>query len=128
MIRAWWLKWIDQNRRLFHLRSHERVALVQHARLPIFFSFARCTRGPGLGLDCVFFKYARRWFFFSPLSHRMVPFYKIKYSFFLPFTFRGTFLSKSGNFTTLSAFPTQRTATVATICKQRTHTDALFCI
>lgn len=37
------------------------------------------------------------------------------------FTFRGTFLSRSGNLTTLSAFPTQRTATVATICKQRTQ-------
>ena len=35
--------------------------------------------------------------------------------------FRGTFLSKSGNLTTLSAFPTQSTATVATICKQRTQ-------
>lgn len=54
MIRASWLKQIDQNRRLFHLHSHERVALLQHARLPIFFSFARCSRGPGLGLDCVF--------------------------------------------------------------------------
>lgn len=38
-----------------------------------------------LGARLRFFKYARRWFFFSPLSHRMVPFYKIKYSFFLPF-------------------------------------------
>ena len=45
---------------------------------------------------------------------------KIKYYFFF-FTFRGTFLSKSGNLTTLSAFPTQSTATVATICKQRTQ-------
>lgn len=41
--------------------------------------------------------------------------------FFFFFTFRGTFLSKSGNLTTLSAFPTQSTATVATICKQRTQ-------
>lgn len=47
---------------------------------------------------------------------------KIKYCFFFFFfTFRGTFLSKSGNLTTLSAFPTQSTATVATICKQRTQ-------
>ena len=41
--------------------------------------------------------------------------------FFFFFTFRGTFLSKSGNLTTLSAFPTQSTATVVTICKQRTQ-------